>query len=55
MMRPALLAEDEILGTNQDAGRLMLDYLLKHFTIEQVPTAEIVETIELSGVMCVED
>ena len=40
-----MLAEDAILGTSQEEGRLMLDYLRNRFAIEPISNARIMETI----------
>lgn len=40
-----ILAGDAILGTSQEEGRLMLDYLRDRFGVEAVSHAKIVETI----------
>ena len=40
-----MLAEDAILGTSQEEGRLMLDYLRNRFAIEPILNARIMETI----------
>jgi len=40
-----MLAEDAILGTNQEEGNLMLDYLRNRFAIKPVPNARIMETV----------
>ena len=40
-----ILAGDAILGTSQEEGKLMLDYLRDRFAIEPVAHARIVETI----------
>jgi len=44
-----ILAGDAILGTSQEEGRLMLDYLRNRFAIEPIANARIMETI--SGYM----
>jgi hypothetical protein len=40
-----MLAGDAILGTSEEEGSLMLDYLRRRFAIEPLPTARIIETV----------
>ncbi|HUW83804.1 MAG TPA: cysteine hydrolase [Phycisphaerae bacterium] len=40
-----ILAGDAILGTSQEEGKLMLDYLRNRFAIEPIANARIMETI----------
>ena len=40
-----MLAGDTILGTNEEEGNLMLDYLRNRFGIEPIPSKSIMETI----------
>ena len=40
-----MLAEEAILGTNQEEGNLMLGHLRNRFAIEPVPNARIMDTV----------